>query len=34
MKEEDEIMAKVAGTGLFRLSRRGEKVYNFAKVVA
>ncbi|MFC1903740.1 class I SAM-dependent methyltransferase [Chloroflexota bacterium] len=34
LKTEDEIMAKVTGTGLFQLSSKGEKVYNFAKVVA
>jgi len=31
MKEED-IIARITGTGLFKLSKRGEKVYNFSKI--
>jgi ubiquinone/menaquinone biosynthesis C-methylase UbiE len=31
IKEEKEIIAKVAGKGLFRLSRKGARVYNFSK---
>jgi len=32
LKEEKEIIAKITGKGLFRLSRRGKRVYNFHKV--
>ena len=31
MKEED-IIARITGNGLFKLSKRGEKVYNFSKI--
>jgi len=30
--KEDEIVSKVTDKGLFKLSRKGERVYNFAKV--
>ena len=32
MKEESEILSKITGKGLFRLSRKGKRVYNFVKV--
>jgi len=32
MKEESEILSKITGKGLFRLSRKGKGVYNFLKV--
>jgi len=32
LKEEKEIMARITGKGLFQLSRKGERVYNFLKV--
>lgn len=32
LKEENEIMARITGTGLFQLSRKGERVYDFLKV--
>ena len=32
MKEENEIISKITGKGLFRLSRKGKRVYNFLKV--
>lgn len=32
MKEEDEIISKITGKGLFTLLRKGEKVYNFSKI--
>jgi ubiquinone/menaquinone biosynthesis C-methylase UbiE len=32
MKEEKEIIARITGKGLFKLSKRGEKVYNFSKI--
>ena len=31
MKEESEIISKLTGKGLFTLSRKGERVYNFHK---
>jgi ubiquinone/menaquinone biosynthesis C-methylase UbiE len=31
IKEENEIISKITGNGLFMLSRKGEKVYNFSK---
>lgn len=31
MKEEPEIISKVTGKGLFTLSKKGERVYNFLK---
>jgi ubiquinone/menaquinone biosynthesis C-methylase UbiE len=31
MKEEKEIITRITGKGLFRLSRKGKRVYNFAK---
>ena len=31
MKEESEIVSKITGKGLFRLSRKGKRVYNFRK---
>jgi ubiquinone/menaquinone biosynthesis C-methylase UbiE len=31
MKEEEEIISKITGQGLFTLSRKGESVYNFRK---
>ena len=30
--KEDEIISKVTDKGLFKLSRKGKRVYNFAKV--
>jgi len=32
LKEENEIVAKITAKGLFKLSGKGEKVYNFFKV--
>jgi len=32
LKEESEIISRITSKGLFQLSRKGEKVYNFAKV--
>jgi ubiquinone/menaquinone biosynthesis C-methylase UbiE len=32
MKEENEIVSRITANGLFFLSRKGEKVYNFSKV--
>ena len=32
LKEENEIMTKITGKGLFKLSRKGKRVYNFHKV--
>jgi ubiquinone/menaquinone biosynthesis C-methylase UbiE len=31
IKEEKEIISKIAGKGLFALSQKGERVYNFSK---
>jgi ubiquinone/menaquinone biosynthesis C-methylase UbiE len=31
MKEENEIISKITGKGLFTLLRKGERVYNFSK---
>jgi ubiquinone/menaquinone biosynthesis C-methylase UbiE len=31
IKEEDEIISRITGNGLFALLRKGEKVYNFSK---
>jgi ubiquinone/menaquinone biosynthesis C-methylase UbiE len=31
LKEENEIISKITGKGLFRLSRKGKRVYNFLK---
>ena len=31
MKDENEIISKITGKGLFRLSRKGKRVYNFLK---
>jgi ubiquinone/menaquinone biosynthesis C-methylase UbiE len=33
MKDENEILSRITGTGLFTLLRKGEKVYNFSKVL-
>ena len=33
MKEEDEIISRITGKGLFRLSEKGKRVYNFVKVL-
>lgn len=32
LKEENEIISRITGKGLFQLSRKGERVYNFRKV--
>lgn len=32
LKDENEIMSKITGKGLFQLSKRGKKVYNFHKL--
>ena len=32
LKEENEIISRITGKGLFKLSTKGEKVYNFSKV--
>ena len=32
LKEENEIIARIAGRGLFKLSGKGKRVYNFLKV--
>ncbi len=32
LKEEKEIMSRITGKGLFKLSRKGKRVYNFLKV--
>ncbi len=32
MKEENEIISRITGKGLFTLLRKGERVYNFSKV--
>jgi len=32
MKEEDEIISGITGKGLFKLSRKDERVYNFLKI--
>jgi ubiquinone/menaquinone biosynthesis C-methylase UbiE len=31
MKEEKQIVSKITGEGLFKLSRKGKRVYNFSK---
>jgi len=31
MKKEDEILSKITGKGLFRLSKKGKKTYSFLK---
>jgi cupin superfamily acireductone dioxygenase involved in methionine salvage len=32
LKEENEIVARITGKGLFKLSGKGKRVYNFLKV--
>ena len=32
LKDENEIIAKITGKGLFQLSNKGKKVYNFHKI--
>jgi len=32
MKEENEIISRITGKGLFTLLRKGERVYNFSKI--
>jgi ubiquinone/menaquinone biosynthesis C-methylase UbiE len=31
IKEEKEVISKITGKGLFRLSQKGDRVYNFSK---
>jgi len=32
LKDEDEIISKITGKGLFKLSRKGKRVYNFLEI--
>jgi ubiquinone/menaquinone biosynthesis C-methylase UbiE len=32
LRDENEIIAKITGNGLFQLSKKGKKVYNFHKI--